>query len=128
MNGGGRLLPLFLVGMFLTALAGALGSLAGSNAYLPRLLFLGAVLCFVAFLYRGRKEILFLFVRARRVAEPGPATTWILAAAVLFAGSAVFERLSVRLDVTRRNLNSLSAASQQVLSVGEGSIDLIGVG
>ncbi len=108
MSGGSRLLPLFLVALFLTALAGALGSLAGPRAYLPRLLLLGAVLCFLAFLYRGRKEILFLLVRARRVAEPGPATTWLLAAIVLFVGSVVLERVPVRVDATRRSLNSLS--------------------
>ena len=127
MNGGSRLLPLFLVALFLTALAGALGSLAGPHAYLPRLLLLGAILCFAGFLYRGRREILFLVVRARRVAEPGPATTWLLATAVLLAGSVVLERVPIRVDGTRRNLNSLSTASRRVLSAEEGAIELIGV-
>jgi ABC-type uncharacterized transport system involved in gliding motility auxiliary subunit len=127
MNGGSRLLPLFLIALFLTALAGALASLSGPRAYLPRLLFLGAVLCFIVFLYRGRREILFLLVRARRVAEPGPATTWILATLVLLVGSVVLDRVPLRMDATRRNLNSLSAASRRVLSAEEAPVELIGV-
>ncbi len=127
MTGGARLLPLFLVALFLTALAAALGSLAGPRSYLPRLLLLGAILSFLIFLYRGRKELLFLLIRARRVAEPGPATTWILAAIVLFVGSIVLERIPIRADVTRRSLNSLSAASRRVLSAEKGPVELIGV-
>lgn len=127
MNGGARLLPLFLVALFLTALAAALGSLAGPRSYLPRLLLLGAILCFLVFLFRARKEIGFLFVRTRRVAEPGPATTWILAALVLFLGSLLLERVPVRADVTQRSMNSLSAASRRVLGAEKGPIELIGV-
>jgi hypothetical protein len=93
MNGGARLLPLFLGGLFLAALAAALATLTGTRAYPPRLLFLGGILCFVVFLFRGRKELIFLLVRARRVAEPGQATTWLLAAAVLFVATVVLERL-----------------------------------
>ncbi|MBD3162121.1 MAG: hypothetical protein GF346_07415, partial [Candidatus Eisenbacteria bacterium] len=126
-NGGGRLLPLLLVALFLGALAGALASLAGPDAYLPRLLGLGAIVSFAAFLYRARREIGFLFVRARRVSEPGPAITWLLAAAVFGVGALVLARAPVRMDWTERGLNRLSEASRAVLEANDAPIELIGV-
>ena len=127
MSGGGRLLPLLLVALFLGALAGALATLAGPRAYLPRLLALGALVSFFVFLYRARREIGFLFVRARRVAEPGPATTWLLAAAVLGAGSLLLARVPVRADWTQRGLNRLSEASRAVLEANRAQVEMIGV-
>ena len=110
-----RLLPLLVATIFLMALAGALASFSGPQAYLPRLLFLGAAVSFVGFLVRGRREIAFLFVRARRMAEPGPATTWLLAAAVGLVGALVLERTPLRVDATSRGLNRLSEASRAIL-------------
>jgi hypothetical protein len=127
LNGGGRLLPLFLVALFLAALAGALSNVAGPHAYPPRLLFLGSIVSFIGFLYRGRREIVFLFLKARRVSEPGPATTWILAGAVLLVASLVLSRLPVRYDTTSRGLNRLSRASQSVLASLDTPIEMIGV-
>jgi len=127
MNGRTRLLPLFFVALFLAALAGALSNLAGPRAYLPRFLFLGSIVSLLAFLYRARREILFLLLRVRRVSEPGPAATWILAAAILVVGSLILESVPARIDATRRGLNRLSAASRQVLASGEGRLELIGV-
>jgi len=126
-NGGSRLLPLLLAALFLTALAGALASLSGSQAYLPRLCLLGAAVTFAVLLYRGRREIAFLLLRARRVSEPGPAGTWLLAAAVLFAAAIVFEQRPLRMDATGRLLNKLTPMSEAVLGQGEAPIELIGI-
>jgi ABC-type uncharacterized transport system involved in gliding motility auxiliary subunit len=46
---------------------------------------------------------------------------------VLFLGSVVLERVPMRVDATRRSLNSLSAASRRVLSAEKQAIELIGV-
>ncbi|MFB3907889.1 MAG: DUF4350 domain-containing protein [Candidatus Eisenbacteria bacterium] len=123
----GRLLPLLLVALLLAALAGALASVAGPRAYLPRLLLLGAIGSFVLFLVRARGDILFLLGRARRTAEPGPASTWLLAAIVLILASVVFGRVPVRADLTARGLNRLSEASRQIVRAAEAPIELIGV-
>lgn len=127
MSGGVRLVPLFLGSLFLASLAAALGSLAGPRAYLPRLLFLGAAVSFLLFLIRGRKEIAFLFGRARRAAEPGPATTWILLSAVLLVGSGMLATRPIRVDFTGRGLNRLSEASKAILSSRQERLELIGV-
>lgn len=125
MSGGARLAPLFLGSLFLAALAAALGSLAGPRAYLPRVLLLGALVTFVLFLVRGRGEIAFLFGRARRAAEPGPATTWILLSGVLIFASILLGSRPLRVDLTGRGLNRLSSASREILSSGKERLDLV---
>ncbi len=127
MNGGARLLPLLLGSLFLVALGASFGTLSGPRAYLPRVLFLGAAVCFVLFLVRGRREIAFLFGSARRAAEPGPATTWTLLAAVLLLASALLAARPIRADLTARGVNRLSAASREILNSREGRIELVGV-
>jgi len=126
-NGGNRLLPLFLISLFLAALAGALSNIAGPHAYLPRLLYLGSIVTLLAFLYRGRHEIVFILLKARRVSEPGPATTWILAGLVFLVAALVLDRVAIRYDATSRGLNRLSAASRAVLGSLDKPIEMIGV-
>jgi hypothetical protein len=126
-NGASRLLPLLLVALFLAALAGGLAGVSGPRAYLPRLLLLISAVAFLAFLYRGRGDLAFLFLRARRASEPGPATTWLLAATILLLGSALLSRIPNRVDVTARRMNRLSEASQAVLASGKEPLEMIGV-
>lgn len=127
MSSGPRLFPLFLVALFLGAVAALLGNLVGWRTYPPRLLLLGSIVFLIIFFYCGRRELLFLLVRVRHVAEPGPATTWLLAAGVLLVGSLVLEQAPVRLDATGRRLNSLSEASRTVLAAGDRPLEFIGV-
>jgi hypothetical protein len=126
-SGGARLLPLFLAALFLAAMAGALMNITGPHAYLPRLLFLGSLFALILFVVRGRREIVFVFLKARRVSEPGPAVTWILLGAVLLASSLLLSRVPVRIDATSRKLNRLSEASRAILASVDRPIEMIGV-
>jgi hypothetical protein len=124
---GVRLLPLLMAALFLAVLAGGLSGVFGPRAFVPRLLLLISAVTFIAFLVRGRSDIVFLFVRARRAAEPGPATTLLLCAAVLLVASVLLGRAPIRLDATARGMNRLSSASLAVLASGSETIEMFGV-
>lgn len=124
---GVRLLPLLMAALFLAVLAGGLSGVFGPRAFVPRLLLLISAVAFLAFLVRGRSDIVFILVRARRVAEPGPATSLLLGAAILLVASALLGRAPVRLDATARGMNRLSRASETVLASTVGTIEMFGV-
>lgn len=127
MSRGGRLLPLLIAALALAVLAWVLSNIVGPRAYPTRLLLLGSVVISIAFLYLGRREIAFIFLKARRVSEPGPATTWMLIGLVMIAASLVAGRAPMRMDLTSRGLNRLSGASRTVLASLQMPVEMIGV-
>ncbi|MCK4414523.1 MAG: GldG family protein [Candidatus Eisenbacteria sp.] len=121
----GQPVPLLMIGLLLLLLGGAWASVEAESA-LPRFVLLAAVLLLALFAVRQAAEIRMLFVQARAFSEPGPTTTLLLAALVVFLGALLAARWVRPVDLTAERLNSLSRASRAVLEVVPGTLRLEG--
>jgi hypothetical protein len=93
---------------------------------LPRFVLLAAVLLLALFAVRHAGEIRLLFVQARAFSEPGPTTTLLLGALVIFLAALLAARALPPVDLTAERLNSLSRASQAVIERLPGPVRLEG--
>ncbi|MFH1145137.1 MAG: Gldg family protein, partial [Candidatus Eisenbacteria bacterium] len=127
MSRTGRPLPLFLAGLLLLALGGAWSSIeTGAWAYLPRFIVLAGALLLGWALIHHAGELRLLLHQARSFSEPGPTTTMLLLAGVLFLLALLGGRMSTPRDLTAERLNSLSRATQSVLDALPGTVRLEG--
>lgn len=125
MAAGSRTLPFLLAGLLLVLL-GALWTSLEPSGYLPRLALAAGVLLLIVFAVRSAPEIRFLLVQARAHAEPGPATTLLLAALVVALAALLGGRLLLPADLTAERFNSLSRASRTTLAALDAPLRLEG--
>ncbi|MBP7669044.1 MAG: Gldg family protein [Candidatus Eisenbacteria bacterium] len=120
-----RTLPLFLAGLLLLVL-GVAWSTIEARAYLPRFVLLAGALILLWALVRNARELRMLFVQARAFSEPGPVTTLLLLALLLFLGALLSARMLTPVDLTAERLNSLSRASRTALAALPGPVRVQG--
>ena len=121
----GRTLPLFLGALLLIGVGAAWMSIE-TGAYVPYFVLLGGFLLLGWSLLNHAGELRLLLVQARAFSEPGPTTTMLLAAVVLFLAALLGGRLLTPLDLTAERLNSLSRASRAALAALPGQVRLEG--
>ena len=125
MRGSTRLFPFFVLAAFLFLTGGFLRTLAGGSAYLPNLFFLAGALVLVLTLIVAAGTLRILLARVREVAEPGPATLWMLIGAILCVGSGILGLEHARFDLTQRKIHELSPASQAALASLDQDVEMI---
>ncbi len=120
-----RPLPLLLAGLLLLLLGAAWTSVQ-TGSYLARLTMAAGGLLLVLFVVRHATDIRFLLLQAHTHAEPGPTTTLILAALVLFLGSLLAAHRLVAIDLTAHRINSLSEPTRRALRAVDGPLRIEG--
>ncbi len=121
-----RTSPLLYLGVSLLGVGALLSTVLGANTYLPRLLMLGGVIVCGIGLHRSARALQFVLFRARAVAEPGPALSWILAGSLGLVLAVGFGLRGIRVDLTERGINRLSATSSAALAQLNDEIELVG--
>ncbi|MCA9727964.1 MAG: GldG family protein [Candidatus Eisenbacteria bacterium] len=122
----GRNFPLLFLALLLFLAGGLLTTLAGTQAYLARILLLAGAAVLALTLLRMGTMLRFVFLRFRSVAEPGPTLNWILTGAILLVAAGVLGQQVVRFDMTKRRSNELSATSREALATVSRDVELIG--
>ncbi len=122
-----RTFPILVLALAFLAAGGLLTSVEGPGFYPARLLLLTGVAGLIWSVVRAWPTLRLFAARMRTVAEPGPALTWVLLAAVLLVLAVGLNLRPTRFDLTSRGLQSLSPASKRALAGIHTRVEMIGV-